>query len=261
MTVFNQYASFYDSLYSNKDYQAESAYIEKLLNQYAASVNSILDLGCGTGKHAISLATKGYQVSGVDISENMLSFAEQHKAKLSEDIQSNLTFINADIGNIELNEKYDAVTSLFHVASYQVADDDIKAFFQTIARHLKKNGVLCFDCWYGPGVLADPPEKREKTVVVNGDSYQRVATPVFQPEINSVTVNYSISNEQTGDSFNESHQMRYFFKNELESYLADCGFELIDLLQPMTELPVDDISWTAMVVAINKNKSNNKLCE
>ena len=76
-SVFNRaYADQYDVLYQEKDYESECAMIEEAFRRYSRiPVKSILDLGCGTGNHAIPMACKGYQVTGVDRSQQMLDRA------------------------------------------------------------------------------------------------------------------------------------------------------------------------------------------
>ena len=81
MSVFGDYAQFYDSLYQEKDYDIECDFLEKIFTHYAQSpIVSILDLGCGTGGHAIPMAHRGYQVTGVDLSKEMLAQARQKSA-------------------------------------------------------------------------------------------------------------------------------------------------------------------------------------
>ena len=74
-----EYADAYDHLYSDKDYNQECELIDRLLRTYGDnSVRSLLDLGCGTGNHALPLAQKGYRVLGVDRSNDMLDAARNH---------------------------------------------------------------------------------------------------------------------------------------------------------------------------------------
>ena len=73
--VFDEYAQYYDLLYQNKDYQGEAAYIDSLLQKYGNHPVQILELGCGTGRHAQLLAQKGYIMQGLDMSEEMLQQA------------------------------------------------------------------------------------------------------------------------------------------------------------------------------------------
>ena len=78
MDVFNLYARYYNLLYKEKDYAGEAEYVHKLIQKYQPGAKSILDLGCGTGRHDILLAEKGYSVTGVDRSEEMLAVANSN---------------------------------------------------------------------------------------------------------------------------------------------------------------------------------------
>src|SRR5947209_19234510 len=77
MSVFGQeYASIYNLLYEDKDYAAECDVLERVFRTFGSrQVHRVLDLGCGTGNHAVPLAERGYQVVGVDRSEDMLARA------------------------------------------------------------------------------------------------------------------------------------------------------------------------------------------
>ncbi|MFM6580781.1 MAG: class I SAM-dependent DNA methyltransferase, partial [Dolichospermum sp.] len=75
MTVFGNYSRYYDLLYQDKDYLAEAKFIHDLIQTHAPSAKTILELGCGTGRHAELLANYGYQIHGVDRSLEMLNSA------------------------------------------------------------------------------------------------------------------------------------------------------------------------------------------
>jgi predicted TPR repeat methyltransferase len=80
MTPFTEnYANQYDRLYRDKDYAAECDFLETLFAQAATPVRRILDLGCGTGGHALPLAQRGLHVTGVDLSAGMLAFAQTRR--------------------------------------------------------------------------------------------------------------------------------------------------------------------------------------
>jgi len=83
MSVFNKYSRYYNLLYRDKDYAGEADYVHELIRKYSPDAKSLLDLGCGTGRHAFPLAKKGYSVTGVDISEEMLAVASSHLSSLS----------------------------------------------------------------------------------------------------------------------------------------------------------------------------------
>ena len=77
--VFDAYSAYYDLLYKEKDYAGEVEYILSLLANQGVTEGEILELGCGTGKHAEQFAQKGFSVHGVDLSPSMGSEAERRK--------------------------------------------------------------------------------------------------------------------------------------------------------------------------------------
>lgn len=78
MSNFKDYAKFYDALYQDKNYADEVAYIQKVFNKHSKiPVKSILNLGSGTGNHDGLLAEKGYEITGVDLSTDMIKIAEE----------------------------------------------------------------------------------------------------------------------------------------------------------------------------------------
>ena len=80
MPVFGAYSRYYDLLYRDKDYAGEAAYVHGLIERYRPGSVSILDLGCGTGRHDFCLAELGHELTGVDLSHEMLAVAAQQKA-------------------------------------------------------------------------------------------------------------------------------------------------------------------------------------
>ncbi|WP_341999478.1 hypothetical protein [Chlorogloeopsis sp. ULAP02] len=66
MSVFGNYARYYDLLYRDKDYVGEALFIRRLIQNHAPEAQDILELGCGTGNHAVLLAKEGYKVHGVE---------------------------------------------------------------------------------------------------------------------------------------------------------------------------------------------------
>ena len=88
---------YYNLFYKDKDYQLEAKYIHKKIQEYKPNTNSILELGCGTGKHAINLTKYGYKILGIDKSVSMLK--KTIKAQ-------NLEFQQGDIRDIKLQNKF-----------------------------------------------------------------------------------------------------------------------------------------------------------
>ncbi|SVD34452.1 uncharacterized protein METZ01_LOCUS387306, partial [marine metagenome] len=203
-------------LYQDKDYKREAKYIASLLGKNDITNGSILELGSGTGKHAEEFAKMGFSVHGVDLSPEMVKQANQRGKN---DFVNQLYFEIGDVRSFKIDKKFDAVISLFHVISYQLKNEDILAFFNTAAKHLKPNGVFIFDFWYGPGVLTDPPAVRQKRLENKDIEVLRIAEPVMYPNENVVDVNYCvhIKQKESGkvSELNETHKMRYLFIPEI----------------------------------------------
>jgi SAM-dependent methyltransferase len=252
MNIFGNYARYYDLLNKDKDYRKEADYVHALIQKYAPDSKTILDLGCGTGRHDFLLAEKGCSVTGVDISEQMLSIANAQLSTLNLE-PSTLNFKQSDIRTVRLNQTFDVVISLFHVMSYQVTNEDLKAAFATAKVHLKPGGVFIFDCWYGPAVLSARPSVRVKRLEDEEISVVRIAEPVMQPNENIVVVNYQVfiiqKNDSTVEEFQETHKMRYLFKPEVESLFLQSGFEALICGEWMTDRAPGFDSWGVYFVA------------
>lgn len=253
MTEFGPaYADWYDALYGDKDYASEVNLIERIVKRYGhGPVHRILDLGCGTGNHAIPLARRGYEVVGIDRSPLMV---DQARAKVQcADFTGAATFICADIRHANLDHEFDMALMMFAVLGYQLSDDDVLLALQTARRHLTHDGLLLFDVWYGPAVVQQGPSDREKRVAVEGGSIRRAASAAIDTLHHRCDIRYQLVWEGPGTGLKtteELHRMRYFFPEEIALFLARAGFDLIRL-GAFDNLDSDPnhSTWNAMVVA------------
>lgn len=253
--VFGDYSKYYNLLYNDKNYNEESHFIHELIQRHQPNAINILDLGCGTGQHDFFLAQKGYEITGVDISEDMLAVANStlssNKASISQP-----KFLKGDIHNIRIDQAFDVVISLFHVLSYQETNDDVCATFETAGFHLNHGGIFIFDCWYGPGVLTDLPTIRIKEIENEDMAVTRLAKPTVHFHKNIVDVNYHVfvrdKISQNVDELKECHKLRYFFKPEIELFIKRTDFELLDFVEFMKNMPPGKGKWNACFVCRKK---------
>jgi len=245
VSAFDLYSEYYNLLYRDKDYQGEADYIASRIRKHHPKGKTLLDLGCGTGRHAGLLAAAGYRVEGVDMSTTMLRQARKD--------YSALTFHEGDARSVRLNQRFDIVTSLFHVASYQTSNDDLDAYFATARTHLAPGGIFIFDFWYGPGVLSDPPAVRAKRLEDDKIKILRIAEPTLYADRDVVNVHYEVLAQRPGSDavqrISEDHAMRYFFAPELDYVLKANGLARRDLTDWMSDAAPTDKSWTACIVA------------
>jgi SAM-dependent methyltransferase len=252
MTVFSAYANFYDSLYASKDYPAECDFLEEIFQQHAGNpIRTILDIGCGTGGHALQMARRGFKVTGVDRSGQMLSIARTKAASLKTDYSP--VFREGDARTLNLATKFDAVMSMFAVISYLTANDDLVEAFRATRKHLNEGGLFVFDAWYGPAVLADRPTDRFKIMESDGERIFRFVRPEIDLFRHVVNVHYKvlrIKNREIVEEVEEMHPMRFLFPQEIISYLGSAGFRVLRIC-PFLRISenIGERDWNMAVVA------------
>jgi SAM-dependent methyltransferase len=246
------YASAYDTLHEDKDYERECDLFERMFRDLATGgVRSVLDLGCGTGGHAIPLARRGYSVVGVDRSDGMLARA---RAKVAAGPATlGLSFHQDDIRTIAIDQVFDAALMPFAVLSYQLSDEDVLSALRAARRHLKAGGLLLFDVWYGPAVLKIGPSERVKIAASGSRTLRRFANGSLDQSRNLCVVGYRLAEmdqDRVTWETTETHVVRYFFPHEIESLLAAAGFHQERLSAcPDIDRPADDDSWNVFVAA------------
>ena len=253
MSTFKDYSQYYDLLYLDKDYKGEVKYITNLINKFNSGAQSILELGCGTGIHACMLASEGFEILGIDLSESMITQANKRREEMTPSELSKVRFKKADVRNFKIDKKFDTVISLFHVASYQVLNDDLQSYFKTASEHLKNTGVFIFDFWYGPAVLTDLPKVRVKKFENQLVSVIRIAEPLIHFNKNIVDVNFTISivNKESRkfEEIKECHSMRYLFLPEIEMFLRNFNFSKFTTEEWMTGNDVNEKTWGVTLIA------------
>ena len=249
MDIFKAYANYYNLLYGDKDYQSEVDYVDSLIKKFSnKNVKHLLDLGCGTGGHALRFASKGYEVEGVDLSEEMIKIAKAN----SNGIKS-INFQIGDARTFSLGKKIDAITSLFHVINYMTTNDDLQRMFERVSYHLDQDGLFIFDCWYGPAVLSLRPEVRFKKIENDNVRIIRVAEPQVCANENLIDVNYEIilidKKNKTAQTLKETHRVRYLFKPEIELLFKNNGFEMLYCAEFLSNKTPGFDTWGVCFVA------------
>jgi SAM-dependent methyltransferase len=243
VSVFNVYSRYYNLLYSDKDYQAEVEYIDSILKRYGILGRDLLELGSGTGNHGRLLAERGFRVTGIERSAEMVAQSIETEG---------FSCQQGDICTLQLGKTFDAVLSLFHVVSYQVSNEALRAVFARAADHLNPGGLFIFDVWYSPAVCAQVPKVRVKRMVDNDVRIIRIAEPLIIPNENRVDVKYTVfaCDLATGawQTFTEIHPMRHFSLPELDLLAEMAGFERQRAEEFLTGNEPDEKTWGVCLV-------------
>lgn len=242
---FNLYSQYYDLLYHDKTYSTEVGYVAKEILENYADAKNIVELGCGSGGHARYFSEMGFHISGIDQSETMVD-AAQKKA---------IPSFEAKVGNIvnfELNQKFDAAISLFHVISYLTTNDDLRSCFKAVNKHLNSNGVFIFDVWFTPAVYHLKPESRTKKFENDAIKVERVSKSVMDLIENTIDVHFDIQIEHksTGEHafLQENHLMRHFSIPEINLLANLSGFEIIRCEELMSKNEPSLDTWAVCFI-------------
>ena len=250
VAVFDKYAQYYDLFYREKDYAGEVDYVEALIKKYATGdVKTILDLGCGTGGHAVLLAQKGYDVVGVDRSDTMLAIAQEKNSRAGGSVE----FRKGDICGFDLDKRFDVAIAMFAVIGYQTSNDALKNALMNAKSHLNDGGLLIFDGWFGPAVIAQKPQDKIFIVEEGARQIIRLTRPELDILTHTVEVTFDvlhIENDAIREHVEETHKMRFFFPKELEFMLTTIGYEVLGMHRFMElEGALTENDWNMAVVA------------
>jgi len=264
--VFDEdYVRYYDLFNKGKDYSIEVEFLGKVFERFGIGnqIKSILDLGCGTGLHAGKLISKGYEITGLDNSEQMIKIART---------KVNGKFLVGDMANFKIdneinenadekNEKFDAIICMFSGLGYLTENKQIESFFTCCKNHLKEDGLLILDVWNGLGVMNELPSSREKTSEIGSLKIIRKSFPELDSKNHINNVRFNVQVFEDGilvKEYNENHKVRFFFPQEIIKYMEDVGFELIHIC-PSFEIDKEltENDWNMVVVGRLKKKYNN----
>lgn len=223
MTPFASIAPFYDALYAELDTAGDIQFMLRRFAQYAMPVGTMLDLGCGTGRHVLELHRQGVVAHGVDVSQAMLQQAAANAQ--AERLPGALPeFSHGDVRSVRLGRQFDAVASLFHVASYMQNHDDLIGLLETARAHLPVGGGFLFDVWHGPAVRMTAAAPRIKRVQQGARRFLRLSESSVEPHAGLVHVDFTLlvldDATRNFEEHTERHSMRPWFPDEVAALLT-----------------------------------------
>lgn len=217
-------------------------YIEKLFKYYRKNPKKILDLACGTGEATLILKKRGYTVVGLDNSKEMIEVAKKKVG--SEEIE----FVIQDMRNFELDDKFDAVISLFDSLNNLEKDEDLYKTFRSVRKHIKNDGIFIFDM---NTIYCLKYYWGNKTRVKEEEGILSIWRTNFLPKKDTSILHITIFVEE-GEYFkriDEIHRERGYELGLIENTLKRAGFKRVDFYEHLSMLPPKANTLRVMVVA------------
>lgn len=251
MDAYTDFALVYDTLMDNTPYERWCEIITGILRRYGIEKELVLDLGCGTGTLTELLAKEGYDMIGVDFSEEMLNRAMEKR----EESGLQILYLLQDMREFELYGTVKAVVSVCDSLNYLLEEDDIIETFRLVNNYLDPQGLFIFDfntVHKYRDVIGDT------TIAENRDDCSFIWENYYHEEerINEYDVTFFIKEGELFRRFEETHYQRGYTAEEMRVYLEKAGLEFVSMQDADTLLEVTEESQRVYMVAREKGKAD-----
>lgn len=246
MASYGDFAYYYDSLTQNVDYEKRCEYISRLLAENGVGEGILLDLACGTGTVSMIMSHLGYDVIGVDASEDMLSVAQEKKMENGEDI----IFLCQKMQNLDLFGTINAAVSTLDSINHVTNEKDVKEIFRRVSLFMEDGGIFVFD--------VNTPYKHKEilgnnTFVYDTDEvycvWQNTTDESLMTKVSLDIFEKDEDDEETYYRYCEEFYEKGYELDKLKLWLEENKFEVIGIYEEMTENEVKPNTQRAVFVA------------
>ncbi len=219
--MYNDFASVYDALMMEVDYDQWADYLFRQMLNAKRDVKKVLEFGCGTGNITLRLAKKGFDLTGVDLSEEMLTVADQK----AQDAGENVRLLLGDMKSFYSPEKYDCILSACDSVNYLENLDAVRGFIESSYEALEPGGLLLFDVntvTKYKNVIAD------KTFIYDTDEAYCVweSEPVEAKNKMNYHLTFFVPDEDGRyERFDETQTQFYYYAEPILEILRETGFK------------------------------------
>ena len=203
---------YYHILYKNRDESEAAAFVQRLGNHLSLPHGSkVLDLACGKGRHSAQLRKFGFEVIGIDLSDESIASAKE------EFEQDGLEFYEHDMRELYWSEYFDLVVNLFTSFGYFHSVEDDQNTISSVADSMKPGGLLVIDFLNAVKVKANLVEEETKTIDgVTFDLNRSVESGIIKKQIRVVDGQVELEFEEKVDALELDDFKLYFDRAELE---------------------------------------------
>lgn len=253
MQPYTGFATIYDIFMDNVPYEEWTEYITLLLKKNQVNQGLVLELGCGTGSITRRLATKGYDMIGIDCSEEMLLIAREK----STETEQNILYLCQDMRDFELYGTVAAVVSVCDSMNYILSEDDMLQVFRLVNNYLDPGGVFIFDLdtrYAYEEILGD------NTIAENREEGSFIWENSFYEEEALNEVNLTIFLPATEDNYyhkyEETHYRKAYTLETMKRLIEEAGMEWIAVYDTLTEEPPKEDSERVYIIAREKRQKD-----
>ena len=242
-----RHAAYYDLFYGDKPYDVEARRVAELFASEGPC--RVLDVACGTGRHAAELAKLGYQVVGVDLSWHMLLAARRRVS--TEGLA--VPFSTQDMRSLAFKDAaFDGVVCLFDSIGYALSSNGVLQALSAFRRVLSPTGCLVMEFWHAPAMESSfEPVRVRRWNVPDGEVVRISETTLLEDE-SAASVEYTVlelRDDGSYERFSETHVNRYFTLGEMDDLLRRAGLRPIEWFDRFDTSGPTDETWHVLVVA------------
>lgn len=220
MDCYKEFAHIYDKLiYEDINYKKWAQVILKICEELSVDKNYYLDLACGTGNMTKEIGKKFKNVWAVDLSEEMLTEAEE-KLRIS-GIKSKL--ICQDICDLDLNKKFNLITCSLDSTNYILDEDDLISYFKGVYEHLDNEGIFVFDInsYYKlTNILGN------NTFNFDNEDTVYIWENYIEDDVVQMYITFFQRDGELYRRFDEEHEERAYREELIEESLKKIGFKV-----------------------------------
>jgi len=246
---YEQFAYLYDELMKDAPYDQWVEFVKNILVKYDVHAAKLLDLACGTGELSVRFAKQGFDVTGIDLSEDMLAVA-QAKAEAN---SVKIPFFQQNMANLEGQGQFNVIGIFCDSLNYLQTEDEVKSTFSNVHQHLKSNGVFIFDVH---SLFKMTDVFLNQTFALNEEevSYIWNSFPGEHPNSVEHELSFFVLDERSGkyDRIDELHFQRTYPFSQYAHWLDASGFELLEISADFEHLEPAPTSERIFFVAKKK---------